>query len=273
MLPLRDRLPTGRPPIVNWLLIGANVASFVWMQALISVGGISARERMLRAHELVMDWGLVPDDVLTQPVAEMPTLLTSMFMHDPSGWGHIAGNMLFLWIFGDNVEDALGSLRYALFYVLCGVGAAAAQILVDPTSHVPMVGASGAISGVLAAYGSLYPRSPITVLNPIPLLWFVFGFFFELPAWIIILEYFVVNLFSGVGSLGMQGGGVAFFAHLGGFVAGMLLVRLFMVGRSPRDHDRWSRFRPPPGAPRARSPYGAPYDAPRRPRSQDPWGW
>jgi membrane associated rhomboid family serine protease len=275
MLPLRDRLPTARPPIVNYLLIGANIAAFVWMQALISVGGMSARERMLRAHEIVMDWGLVPDDLLTQPVAEAPTVLTSMFMHDPSGWGHIAGNMLFLWIFGDNVEDALGSLRYAMFYVLCGVGAAAAQIVVDPGSHVPMVGASGAISGVLAAYGSLYPRSPITVLNPIPLLWFVFGLFFELPAWLIILEYFVVNLFSGVGSLGMEGGGVAFFAHLGGFVAGAVLIRFLMIGKTPRDHDRWSRFRPPPAPRRARSPYGqgAPQGQPRRPRGQDPWGW
>lgn len=273
MLPLRDRLPTSRPPIVNYLLIGMNVAAFIWMQALISVGGVDARARMLRAHELLLDWGLVPGDLLSRPLTELPTVLTSMFMHDPSSWGHIAGNMLFLWIFGDNVEDALGSFRYAMFYVLCGVGAAAAQILIDPSSQVPMVGASGAISGVLAAYGSLYPRSPITVLNPIPLLWFFFGFFFELPAWLIILEYFVVNLFSGVGSLGMEGGGVAFFAHLGGFVAGILLVRLFMAGRSPRDHDRWTRLRPEPR--RVRTPYGytSPYGQPRRPRDQDPWGW
>jgi membrane associated rhomboid family serine protease len=133
-----------------------------------------------------------------------------------------------------------------------------------------MVGASGAISGVLAAYGALYPRSPITVLNPIPLFWLFFGFFLELPAWVIILEYFVVNLFSAVSSFGMVGGGVAFFAHLGGFIAGVVLIRPFMSGKTPRDHDRWSRFRREPQQRRPRQPYGTPYG---RQRGQDPWGW
>jgi len=153
--------------------------------------------------------------------------------------------MLFLWIFGDNVEDALGSLRYLLFYLLSGICAAAAQILIDPSSAIPMVGASGAISGVLAAYGSLYPRSGVTVLNPIPLLWIFFGVFLEFPAWVVILEYFVVNLFNGLGSLGGQTGGVAFFAHLGGFVAVLLLVRVFFRGRTVVEHPRWQQWRPP----------------------------
>jgi membrane associated rhomboid family serine protease len=176
--------------------------------------------------------------------------------------------MLFLWIFGDNVEDALGSLRYALFYLLCGVAAAVGQVLIDPGSPIPMVGASGAISGVLAAYGSLYPRSPITLLNPILPLWFVFGVFLELPAWVVILEYFAMNLFNGLSSLGAHGGGVAFFAHLGGFVAGLILVRVFMMGQRPREHERWRGYRRPPQAPvYPRAP------GPPRPPRRGPWDW
>ncbi|MDI1482068.1 rhomboid family intramembrane serine protease [Polyangium sp. y55x31] len=272
MLPLRDRLPARRPPYVNWLIIIVNVCVFVWTQALLSVAGPRGAE--VRAYELLMQYGLVPARLVQEPIAALPSLFSSMFMHDPSGWAHLGGNMLYLWIFGDNVEDAIGSRRYALFYVLCGLCAAAAQVVVNPSSVVPMVGASGAISGVLAAYGSLYPRSPITVLNPILPLWLFFGLFFELPAWVIILEYFVVNLFSGLGSLGGTGSGVAFFAHLGGFVAGALLIRVFMRDKPPREHDRWTRFRPP--AQRPRSPYGPPYGAPpppRRPQGRDPWGW
>ncbi|MDI1432127.1 rhomboid family intramembrane serine protease [Polyangium sorediatum] len=271
MVPLRDRLPVRRPPYVNWLIIVANVCVFVWTQALLSVAGPRGAEA--RAYTLLMEYGLVPARLVQEPLAALPTMFSSMFMHDPSGWAHLGGNMLYLWIFGDNVEDAMGSRRYALFYVLCGMAAALAQVVVNPSSVVPMVGASGAISGVLAAYGSLYPRSPITVLNPILPLWLFFGLFLELPAWVIILEYFVVNLFSGLGSLGGTGGGVAFFAHLGGFVAGALLVRVFLRDKPPRDHDRWTQFRPP--AQRPKSPYGPPYGAPppRRPSGRDPWGW
>ncbi|MDI1444940.1 rhomboid family intramembrane serine protease [Polyangium sp. 6x1] len=271
MLPLRDRLPARRRPYVNWLIILVNLGVFVWTQALISVAGPRGTEG--RAFALLMEYGLVPARLVQEPIAALPTVFSSMFMHDPSGWAHIGGNMLYLWIFGDNVEDAIGSKRYALFYVLCGLCAALAQVVVNPSSVVPMVGASGAISGVLAAYGSLYPRSPITVLNPIVPLWLFFGIFFELPAWVIILEYFVLNLFSGIRSVGGSGGGVAFFAHLGGFVAGALLIRVFMRDKPPREHDRWTQLRPP--APRTKSPYGRPYGAPppRRPQGGDPWGW
>src|SRR6185369_124014 len=160
------------------------------------------------------------------------------------GWLHIGGNMLFLWIFGDNVEDAMGHLRYIAFYLLSGVAAAAAQVFIDPSSGVPMVGASGAIAGVLAAYVSLYPRSPITVLNPIPILWLFFGLFLEVPAWLVIAVFFVVNLVNGLATGPAVQGGVAFFAHLGGFIAGLFLVRLFV--RQRRDYDRWSGWRPPP---------------------------
>jgi membrane associated rhomboid family serine protease len=260
MLPLRDRLPTRKTPIVNYLLIALNLLAFFWMRSLLAAG--------YPPEGMFSGWALVPRQALRDPADEWWTVFTSMFMHDPSGWAHLGGNMLFLWIFGDNVEDALGSLRYAAFYVLCGIAAAAAQIFIDPGSMIPMVGASGAISGVLAAYASLYPRSPITVLNPIFILWFIFGVFLELPAWLIILEYFVVNLLNGLGAIGIRSGGVAFFAHLGGFVGGLILVRVFMIGRSAREHERWQHFRPP--ARRTAPRRAGRWDAPRK---RDPWGY
>src|SRR5690606_2246735 len=129
---------------------------------------------------------LVPGRFVLDPIGEAPTIFTSMFMHAPDSWLHLGGNMLFLWIFGDNVEDALGRWRFLAFYLLAGVAAAAGQILVEPLSPIPMVGASGAIAGVLAAYASLHPWSRITVLNPIMPLW-LFGLLtFELPAWLVI---------------------------------------------------------------------------------------
>ncbi|AKT38063.1 rhomboid family intramembrane serine protease [Chondromyces crocatus] len=234
MLPVRDHLPSRRTPVVTYALIALNILTFVWMRALITAGYPPQR--------LLTEYGLVPLRLLQTPLDASWTVLTSMFMHDPSGWLHLGGNMLFLWIFGDNVEDALGRGRYLAFYLLAGLGAAAAQFFIDPASHIPMVGASGAISGVLAAYGSLYPRAPVTVF---------FGLFFELPAWIVILEYFAANLFNALGAIGLRGGGVAFFAHLGGFVAGLFLIRGFMIGRSRRKSPDWpkkrsSSRRPPP---------------------------
>src|SRR5262245_14716081 len=155
MLPLRDRLPARRTPVVNYLLLAANVLAFIWERSIIALG--------YSPNRLVYELGLVPARFVEAPAAEALNFFTSMFMHDPGSWAHIGGNMLFLWIFGDNVEDALGSLRYAGFYLLSGIAAGFAQIGVDPSSVVPMVGASGAISGVLAAYAVLYPRSPILV--------------------------------------------------------------------------------------------------------------
>jgi membrane associated rhomboid family serine protease len=254
MIPIRDRLPTRRLPVVNYLLIATNILVFLLEQQAIT-GPRSARL-------LLETYGLVPAALVQAPAQSFVTVFTSMFMHDPTGWLHLGGNMLFLWIFGDNVEDALGHIRYLTFYLLAGIAAAAAQIVISPFSLVPMVGASGAIAGVLAAYASLYPRSAITVLNPIPILWIFFGLFFELPAWIVIAEFFVVNLVNGVASTAQAtggAGGVAFFAHLGGFVAGLFLVRIFLQG-PPRSHDPWRGFRPParPPAPDAgRRPWDA----------------
>lgn len=255
MLPLRDRLPARRAPIVNYLLIALNVLAFIWERAQIGAG---VPEPLFLAS-----WGLVPAHVTAHPIDGALNVLTSMFLHDPGGWVHIGGNMLFLWIFGDNVEDALGHGRYLGFYLLSGIAAALAQVMVAPYSHVPMIGASGAIAGVLAAYGSLYPRAPITVLNPIPLLWLFFGLFFELPAWVVILEFFVVNLIHAFGAgASMTGGGVAFFAHLGGFVAGLFLVRVFLPRAPPRDHERWDGFRSRPRRPRSAPPYSYPAHRP-----------
>jgi membrane associated rhomboid family serine protease len=263
MLPLRDRLPTQRTPVVNYLLILANVLAFVWERTVIAAG--------VHPQRLLLEWGLVPELLVQSPLEHGVTVLTSMFLHSPTDWLHIAGNMLFLWIFGDNVEDAMGSAKYAAFYVLCGLGAALAQVFIDPGSGIPMVGASGAISGVLAAYATLYPRSPILVLNPVLPLWFFFGITLELPAFVVIALYFVVNLLNAVGTIGAVGGGVAFFAHVGGFVAGLAMVRLFVTRPPRREYRRWdgwhaSRQPPRPVWVERRPPR-------RRPDPRDPWRW
>ncbi|MDP9033390.1 MAG: rhomboid family intramembrane serine protease [Myxococcota bacterium] len=237
VLPLRDHLPARTVPIINYALISMSVAGFVLERTALG-GGVEP-------SDLLEQWGLVPARLLVDPVVTIETVFTSMFMHDPTNLMHIGGNMLFLWIFGDNVEAAMGHIRYLAFYLLGGVSAAAAQILVDPTSTIPMVGASGAISAVLAAYVFLYPRSPITVINPIPLLWLFWGIFLYFPAWLVIGEFFVANLWSALASTSSQGG-VAFVAHVGGFIAGAVLWRTFLAGR-PRldDYGRWQQWARP----------------------------
>ena len=232
LFPIRDWLPTRLFPFVNYALIAANIAVFV----------LETTAAMDRGHTLGLEpgpWALVPAHVFQDPVFGFETVFTSMFLH--ASWGHLLGNMFFLWIFGDNVEDAMGHARYLVYYLLGGVCAAAAQTLTDPSSLVPMVGASGAISAVLAAYGFLYPRSPITVFNPVFLLWFFFGLFLHLPAWLVIGEYFLVNLSDAL--MNNAQGGVAFMAHVGGFVGGAFLLRLFMAGRvRVDDYARWHRL-------------------------------
>jgi membrane associated rhomboid family serine protease len=214
----------------------------------------------------------VPARLVDSPLAESFNVLSSMFLHSPTDWKHIAGNMLFLWIFGDNVEDAMGGFRYAVFYLLAGVAAAAAQILIDPASGIPMVGASGAISGVLAAYATLYPRSPILVLNPVLPLWFVFGLTLELPAFVVIALFFVFNIVNAfLGSLGMASSGVAFFAHIGGFLGGLALVRAFIQRPPRRDYRRWDGWHTSRNPAR---PVWVERRPPRqRPDPRDPWGW
>lgn len=229
MLPIGDRNPTQTTPYVNYALIVLNVAVFLW-QYLVILGGGEAW--------LTPGYGLVPSRLSNDPTGEAFTVLTSMFMH--GNLLHIGGNLLFLHIFGDNVEDSIGHARYVAFYLLAGVAAAAAEFVVDPASQIPMVGASGAIAGVLGAYMVLHPSAPIMTLLPI-------GLFIELPAWVVTGLWFAIQLISGVGSLG-RSSGVAFFAHVGGFVAGLLLIRPLIAGRDRIQRERWSGWRPPPGA-------------------------
>jgi membrane associated rhomboid family serine protease len=237
MLPIGDQNPTRMTPFVNYLLLAANVAGFI-AQLLYTQGFGEAAT--------IAGYGLVPRRLILDPPGEAFTILTSMFMH--GGLMHLGGNMLYLYIFGDNVEDALGHLRYLAFYLVCGLAAAVAQFLIGPSSPVPMVGASGAIAGVLGAYLVLYPRAPITV--------FVFIFFLSLPAWLVVGFWFVWNLLGGVGSLRPASRETtAFFAHIGGFLAGMLIVRSLVRRRF--DLGRWQGWRTPPRGGRSRSRYEA----------------
>ncbi|MFW5741532.1 MAG: rhomboid family intramembrane serine protease [Myxococcota bacterium] len=232
MIPLRDRLPTRTTPVVNYVLLGLNVLAFLWQVASQEVGYV----------RLTLDWGFVPARFLADPIVQVLTIFTAMFLH--GGWLHIGGNMLFLWVFGDNVEDAIGHVRYVLFYFAGGLLAALAQLAVDPSSTIPMVGASGAIAAVLAGYVSLYPRARVLVLMPI----FVIFLFFEFPAWLVMLEWFALNLLQGLTAFagGGQHGGVAWFAHIGGFLAGLILIRIGMIGRQRIDYEPWRGWRAPP---------------------------
>jgi membrane associated rhomboid family serine protease len=166
------------------------------------------------------------------------TPLTSMFLH--GGWGHLLGNCLFLWVFGNNVEDSMGRIRFPIFYVLCGLAAAFAQILVDPASPVPMVGASGAISGVLGAYLVLYPRVRVNLLVII----FIFIRIIPVPAWLMLFLWIGYQVVSGLPQLtssGAQHAGVAFWAHIGGFLTGMILVKPFENDRLVAARTRYAR--------------------------------
>lgn len=259
MIPLRDENPTQRVPWVNYAIIALNVVVWGW-QLISEMAGVSW---------LTAAYGMVPRRLFADPIGEFFTIFSSMFMH--GDWGHIAGNMLFLYVFGDNVEDRLGHFRYILFYLLSGICAALAQALVDPNGMMPMVGASGAIAGALGAYVVLYPKAPIMVFNPVFLLWFVFGPVIILPAWIMVGVWFFYNLVPGVASVGLQdAGGVAFFAHIGGFLAGLVAVKPFCAGRERRDVLAWTGWRPPPRVVRR----AWPTDPRRRPRSFfDRDGW
>ena len=218
MIPLRDENPSSRTPVVTIGLIGTCVIVFLWQ---FSLGPV-------RGQQIIYALGVIPSvllgrDVLPAEIALVPstaTILTSMFMH--GGWMHLIGNMLYLWIFGDNVEDSMGHGRYVVFYVLCGVAAVLAQALPEPNSQIPMVGASGAISGVLGAYLLLYPHARVLVAIP-------FGFILHtmrIPAGIVLALWFGLQLLSNM--MAQPGtGGVAFRAHIGGFVAGMALIALF----------------------------------------------
>lgn len=241
MFPLRDENPTVRRPIATPLLVGLNVLAWVLVQ------GLGTPEALA---ESLCALGLIPGELLglAAPGTEVQvsrryacvlaadpapyTVVTSMFLH--GGWLHIIVNMWFLWIFGDNVEDAMGPWRFVVFYLVCGLAASAAQVATDPDSVIPMIGASGAIGGVMGGYARLYPRAYVHTL--------VFlGFIvttLAVPAVYMLGYWFLLQFISGLPALGSASGGVAFWAHIGGFLAGLVLVGLFKRPEYLEEHSR-----------------------------------
>jgi membrane associated rhomboid family serine protease len=230
MIPYRDENKTQHAAIVTGTVIALNVLSWVMVQGAGATYPLAAS---------VCNLGLIPGELTLSlaPGTRFPMgeglacatdsgrqashLITSMFLH--GSWMHLIGNMWFLWIFGNNVEDSMGRLRFIAFYLLCGLAAAFAQIVANPSSAIPMVGASGAISGVMGGYLLLYPRVRVFAILPL-------GFFFTtiaVPAWVMLGYWFVIQFVSGLVSFGNDQGGVAFWAHIGGFIAGVVLIKFF----------------------------------------------
>ena len=233
MIPLQDDNPTELTPVVTVAFIALCVLVFFYQASL------APRP----SEALVFQYGAIPAllfgeaDLPPSMAVGMPaygTLVTSMFLY--GGWMHLIGNMLYLWIFGNNVEDVMGHVRFVIFYLLCGILAALSHAVTDPTSTIPMVGASGAISGVLGAYILLFPRAHVLVFMP--------GVgMMRVAAGVVLGLWFFMQLLSGGMSIGGPGGGIAFFAHIGGFVAGMVLIRFFKRPEvpffSPARRGRW----------------------------------
>ena len=233
MIPIKDTIHSRSFPIVTWLLVIVNVLVFVLIELPLSQSGL---------NNLIATYGVTPSQCAAPilkglPLASIPglgvlfggcaiPLVTSMFLH--GGWLHIIGNMWVLIIFGDNVEDRMGSIPYLIFYLVCGVVSGLTQAFIAPTSQVPAIGASGAIAGVLAAYLVFFPRARVVTLVPL----FVLPWFINIPALVFIIIWFLLQFFSGVAALGaVASGGVAYWAHVGGFICGLLLVWVF-AGRS-----------------------------------------
>lgn len=217
MIPLSDDNSARKTtPIVTYFLILLNILVFLLELA----GGES----------FIAKWAFIPDRFLDHPSTEFPTIFTAMFMH--AGWGHLIGNMLYLWIFGDNVEDQFGKIKFLIFYLVCGAAATAAQLTFNPESKIPNVGASGAIAGVLGAYIYMFPQSKINVM--------LGSVMTQMSALIVIGFWFVLQFLSGLGSPEEMGkgetGGVAYMAHIGGFITGLVLA-VFMqaVGKKNRN--------------------------------------
>ena len=252
MIPVRDENPSSTRPVVTPVLIALNVVVFLIEWLFVQMQG----PRVIHAY------GLVPARFLSDPVGEVWTVFSSMFMH--GGWEHLGGNMLLPLHLRRQRRRCSG--QETIHRILLSGRASwlpLPQMLVNPESTIPMVGASGAIAGILAAYLVLYPRAPIHVLNPILPLWFILGVFFVLPAWVVVGEWFLWNLLRGVGSLGAASmGGVAFFAHIGGFVAGLVAIKPMLHGKTPKRRAQWRQFRQ---APRVRMPPNS--TGPHR----DPW--
>jgi len=242
MFPLRDHNPTELTPVLTLLLGGLTLAAWILVQ------GAGAMEPLVAS---ICAFGVVPGDLTgsmtsaADPMCGAPgvgfgTLVTSIFLH--GGWGHLIGNLWFLWVFGNNIEDSMGHFRFLAFYLATGVAAALAQVVTDPSSPVPMVGASGAISGIMGAYILLYPRARVDTL--------VFIWIVPMPAWMMLGYWFTLQLSGVLASGGI--GGVAYAAHVGGFLAGLALAPVFrntklvqakrsgvVLGREEIEHGGW----------------------------------
>ncbi|MEM9726657.1 MAG: rhomboid family intramembrane serine protease [Pseudomonadota bacterium] len=220
MFPLRDHNPSRRVPFVTWTLIALNVAIFAayfW------------RPEQEVFQLVYADWALYPAAIVAGD--DLYTLISAMFLH--GGPMHIIGNMLFLYIFGDNLEDHFGHLGFLLFYLIAGFAASAAQIVADPGSTIPNIGASGAIAGVMGGYLLLFPKAKVDVLVVMGLITII-----AMPAWTMLLLWFGIQVVSGLASIGATGGGVAYWAHAGGFAAGVVFVGLaWLMGQRPRRVD------------------------------------
>ncbi len=243
MIPVSDENPTLRTPVMTYLLAAAIVGSWFYFQ------GAGSAIPLVRS---VCELGLIPGELtgllrvgtgvelapgaicrIDHSAFTWLTPVTSMFLH--GGWGHLIGNLIFFWVFANNVEDSMGRFRFLVFYLVCGLVAAAAQVFTSPASPMPMVGASGAISGVMGAYLVLYPRVRVNMFFP-PF------FFIPVQAWAVLLWWFGVQLLSGLPQLnGVEGEGVAFWAHVGGFLAGVLLVKPFENRRLVAERVRQQR--------------------------------
>lgn len=224
MIPLRDLTPRQRTPFVAWSLVIANVAIFVYQYFVLDTR--QAQEVFLAS------FAAVPADIGAAVLGQealaggLLPLITSMFLH--GGFMHLLGNMWFLWIFGDNIEDELGHVKFLLFYLTCGVLATLAHFAAEPSSTVPLVGASGAIAGVMGAYLVRFPRSRVTVLLPLIIIWTTV----QLPAFVMLLYWFTIQLLNGAADA--SGGGVAWWAHVGGFAIGAMLALYLNRGRPRR---------------------------------------
>ena len=229
MIPLKDDIPTSRFPIVTVIFIAANVIIHF---ALMPLGP--------KEHaEFIKLYGFIPQRLfigvgVDSPAPAIFTIFSSMFLH--GSIMHLAGNMLYLWIFGNNIEDIMGRFRFVIFYLLCGIGGAMVQGVLKPDSAIPMIGASGAISGILGAYLIRFPHARVTIL----IFLFYFIHIFQVPASVVLGFWIFYQVIFGLGTLGSKGGGVAFFAHIGGFLAGLLLLKVFEKRRSYQ--GRWAPF-------------------------------
>ena len=221
MLPLRDDIPSHSRPFVTYAIIGLNVGVYLYELSLGSA-----------LNTFILQYGAVPSCIFNPAgVATYFTLLSSMFIH--ASIMHIVGNMLFLWIFGDNIEDRMGHLFFIVFYILCGLAGTLLHSITDPNSQVPMVGASGAISGIMGAYILLYPKARILALVPL-------GFFLrimKLPALVFLGIWFFYQFFLGILAIGTKSGGVAYFAHIGGFAVGLVIALPFKFAQKKKEFD------------------------------------